>query len=172
MYQYLVQLVIVIIFLLNPVQNSYQYIPEDSLTVFYRPDSLSRIFSTIAPIDTIFLEVKTENNWFGFDPGVAQAASTGSFRYRWITTELLLSDSIDLPCVWAPECSVSYVMTQISTPVYSSTDSTLSPIAVIPSNSAAAITDSTENWLKVDLGNSPLQKNIQGWILRETISLN
>ncbi len=172
MYQYLLQLITVFILLLNPVQNSYQYIPEDSLTVFDRPDSLSQVFAVIVPADTIFLEVKTKDNWFGFDPGIAQAANTGSFRYRWITTGSLLSDSTGLPSVWAPECSISYAMTQISTPVFSSTDSMSSPVAVIPSNSAAAITDSTETWLKVNLDNSPLQKNIQGWILRETVSIN
>lgn len=172
MYQYIFQLITTLFLMVNSLQSNYLFTPTESLTVYSRPDSLSTIFSVINPTDTLFLEVKTIDNWFGFNPGVAQAANTGSFRYRWIKTEELISINPILPCIWGPQGNVLYAMTQDSTAVYPIANSSTNPIILIPPNSAAAITDSTELWFKVNLKNSPLNEEIQGWVQREVISIN
>lgn len=143
----------------------------DSLEIYYRPHLNSTAWSTIIPGDSLLLEVRTETGWLGFDPGVAQAANTCSFRYRWLPPdENIESDS--LPVVWAPKPDVSYAMTEMDTPVYPDQDTTSTPLTVIPANSAASIEGLTAEWYKVDLYDSPSGENIRGWIQTEGISIN
>ncbi len=145
--------------------------PEDTLDVYYRPDSHSEVWSQLLPDENVTLAVKTTSGWLGFDPGVAQAANTCSFRYRWLAPDTcIVADS--LPVVWAPKLNVSYAMTQMDTPVYPDQDTTSTPLAVIPANSAAAIEGLTATWLKVDLNDSPEDMDIQGWIQSEAVSIN
>jgi len=144
---------------------------EESLAVYTRPCSLSGVWSAIDEGETVNLEVRTISGWLGFDPGVAQAANTCSFRYRWLKPVSGISAD-SLPLVWPPDCGVTYAMTPADTPVYPDRDTTLAPVAVISANSAAAVTELQTFWIKVDLTNSPVEQDIQGWILSESVSLN
>jgi hypothetical protein len=63
-------------------------------------------------------------------------------------------------------------MTPADTPVYPDQDTTETPVAVIPANSAAAVCELQTVWFKVDLIDSPVEQDIQGWILSESVSLN
>lgn len=143
----------------------------DTLDIFSRPDSRSEIWSLLLPGEAVTLEVITATGWLGFEPGVAQAANTSSFRYRWLPPDSSIATD-SLPVVWAPKLDVSYVMTPVDTPVYPDQDTTSTPLATIPSNSAAAIIGITATWFKVDLLDSPLEEDIQGWILSEAVSIN
>lgn len=54
--------------------------------------------------------VKTADGWWGFEPGVAQAASSGLFRLRWVlegTSGLTFGgDCEGVPVVPGPEAGV------------------------------------------------------------------
>ena len=150
---------------------AFVFTADESLDVYSRPCSLSGVWSAIDEGETVNLEVRTISGWLGFDPGVAQAANTCSFRYRWLKPVSGISAD-SLPLVWSPDCGVTYAMTPTETPVYPDKDTTLTPIAVIPVNSAAAVCELQTFWLKVDLIDSPLEQDIQGWILSESVSLN
>ncbi len=145
---------------------------SDTLNVYTRPDFRSGIWSTITPGDTVTLTVRTRSGWLGFDPGVAQAANTCSFRYRWLAPDTGITAADSLPVVWAPRPDESYAMIQVETPVFPARDTTTAPLAIIPANSAAALIGITSGWLKVDLSDSPDSVDIQGWILSEAVSIN
>ncbi|MCK5130818.1 MAG: hypothetical protein KAR40_01535 [Candidatus Sabulitectum sp.] len=148
------------------------FTPQDTLNIYSRPDSRSEIWSQLLPDENVTLEVKTASGWFGFDPGVAQAANTCSFRYRWLAPDGITASADSLPVVWAPVLDVSYAMMQTDTPVYPDQDTASTPLAVIPANSAAAILGITATWFKVDLSDSPENLDIQGWIQSEAVSIN
>ncbi len=143
----------------------------DSLDVYSRPNSRSEIWSQLLPGESVTLEVITASGWLGFEPGVAQAANTCSFRYRWLPPDSSVATD-SLTVIWAPKLDVSYAMTQMDTPIYPDQDTTSTPLAIIPSNSAAAIIGITATWFKVDLYDSPLEEDVQGWILSEAVSIN
>lgn len=143
----------------------------DTLDIFSRPNPGSEIWSQLLPGETVTLEVITEFGWLGFEPGVAQAANTCSFRYRWLPPDSSVATD-SLPIVWAPKLDVSYAMSQVDTPVYPDQNTASTPLITIPSNSAAAIIGITATWFKVDLSDSPQEEDIQGWILCEAVSIN
>ncbi|MCD4707471.1 MAG: hypothetical protein K8S62_07010 [Candidatus Sabulitectum sp.] len=157
---------------LSTTAAAFPFTAHDSIEVHSRPYSLSAVWSVILPGETVMLEVRTASGWLGFDPGVAQAANTCSFRYRWLAPDTGITAADSLPVVWAPRPDESYAMIQEDTPVFSTQDTTTAPLAIIPANSAAALIGLTAGWLKVDLSDSPDSVDIQGWILSETVSIN
>lgn len=160
------------IWIVPAVAAAVTFTPQDTLNIHSRPDSRSGIWSQLLPGEYVTLEVKTASGWLGFDPGVAQAANTCSFRYRWLAPDTGITATDSLPVVWAPGLDVSYAMTHMDTPVFPERDATAAPLAIIPANSASALIGLTAGWLKVDLSDSPDSVDIQGWILSEAVSIN
>ncbi|MCK5841837.1 MAG: hypothetical protein KAH31_06705 [Candidatus Sabulitectum sp.] len=163
---------IILIAFLTTSAVAVSFTSEETTDTFTRPDPDSDIWAELLPGEGVSLEVRTESGWLGFDPGVAQAANTCSFRYRWLPPGTATVSVEGLPVVWAPSLYVSYAMTQVETPVYAGQDTTSTPLAVIPANSAVAIVGISVIWFRVDMNDSPEEVDIQGWILSEAISIN
>ncbi len=166
-----IQTIILIAFLATSA-IAVSFTAEETVDTFTRPDPDSDIWAELLPGEGVNLEVRTESGWLGFDPGVAQAANTCSFRYRWLPPGVTTVSTGELPVVWAPTLYVSYAMTQVETPVYAGQDTTSTPLAVIPANSAVSIVGISVTWFRIDMSDSPENIDIQGWILSESVSIN
>lgn len=139
----------------------------DSTDVFTRPDSSALLMGKLAPRTTVVISGKTVDGWLGFDPGVAQAGNTGSFRYRWIseTAQYVLDGQLaEVPVVWGPISGITYAMTGFAEPLYSEPDSSSEIVDSIASSSAAAVIAMNEDWYLVDLSEGPEERDVQGWI--------
>ena len=163
---------LMVVAFLSTTAVALSFTAEETLDTFTRPDRDSDVWSELPAGESVNLEVRTASGWLGFDPGVAQAANTCSFRYRWLPPGTVAVSTEELPVVWAPTLYVSYAMTQVETPVYAHQDTTETPLAMIPPNSAVAIVGITVTWFRVDMSDSPENVDLQGWIPSEAVSIN
>ena len=143
---------------------SVTFCPETPLMTYTRPDSSASVFGILNTDESVDITVKTESGWLGFDPGTAQAANTGSFRYRWLPPETISADTGTLKTIWAPKPGITYAMTYEETPVYTQPDSASVLLTTIAASSAAEVTEISGSWLRVNLNESPEPVNLQGWI--------
>ncbi|MBN1259088.1 MAG: hypothetical protein JXB35_00265 [Anaerolineae bacterium] len=151
---------------------------DANVAVYQRPSTVASVFGTLMPGDTYPALVRTVEGWFGFDPGVAQAANTGVFRYRWIEKGVaglqLEGDCEALPVVVGPPPGVCFDMPMESVLVYAAPDLTTTVVATLVVEDYAAIVGRTGDgaWYKVDLepGNTGLA--VVGWIEGWTINMN
>ncbi|MBN2609534.1 MAG: hypothetical protein JXA64_10510, partial [Candidatus Fermentibacteraceae bacterium] len=144
------------------------------MKAYTRPDTASVVFAVLSPGDTLDISAITCSGWLGFDPGVAQAGNTGSFRYRWISPDgafTLRGDTGRLPCVWAPEALVVYVMTFADTPVLLSPDSLSVAVDTLPADGAAALEMIDGGWLMVDPSRGPAGEGSPGWVRSADVSI-
>lgn len=147
----------------------------DSTDVFTRPDSSARLMGKLAPRTRVMISGKTGDGWLGFDPGVAQAGNTGSFRLRWISTAaryVLDGELAEVPLVWGPVPGITYAMTGFSLPLYSQPDSSSQVVDSIPPFSAGEIVARTAEWYLVDLSQGPEERGVQGWIPSIDVSVS
>ena len=170
--------------LLSPGSLLYSQLPDgnecilvclDSVDVFTRPDSSSLFMSSLAPGDQVVISGRTDDGWFGFDPGVAQAANIGSFRLRWIAADERYVTDGELSCVpvvWGPKAGITYAMIYETSPLYSEPDSLSAVVDSVPSSCAAAIISRTEDWYLLDLREGSLGLDIEGWIESMDVSVS
>lgn len=148
---------------------------EDSV-VYTRPRVQSELFATLAADTTVILNAQTVTGWLGFEPGMAQAANTGVFRYRWFPPNgaYILSESCDnLPLVVAVQSNQCYTMPQSAVSVHEEADATSPLIATLPAGTSfAAVIERVDGWAKVDLMDSSLFLSEMGWISADALNLN
>lgn len=148
---------------------------EESLTVYARPDSSAGEWGTLAPGDSVSINVRTADGWLGFEPGVAQAGNSGSFRYRWIASGepfSLVGNTASLQVVWGPSKGIIYAMTFGPVPVHADPDSLSAVVDSLPGNSAAAILSSVQGWYLVDPSEGPSPGTASGWVNSGEISIS
>lgn len=146
--------------------------PGNRLTVYERPDSSASIFGFLETGEPVDITVRTADGWLGFDPGTAQAASTGSFRYRWLSPESGFTGSDSIETVWAPKPGSIYAMTFMTAPVYAEPDTASAELACMGPGGVAEVLSRVGAWLQVDLRESPEPLHVRGFILLETASLS
>jgi len=145
-------------------------------TVYLRPSTGSDVFGTLSAGEVVEVLARTADGWFGFDPGVAQAANTGIFRLRWVqmSGNISMEGGCDLlPVATALPLGICFTMPMGETPVYAAPDVSSEVIAVLNLNDYAAVIGKTaSNWYRVDmaLGRAPSYQ--AGWISEETVNLN
>lgn len=148
---------------------------EESLTVYARPDGGAGEWGTLAPGDSVIIYARTAEGWLGFEPGVAQAGNSGSFRYRWIApggAYDLQGDPAGLDVVWGPSPDVAYAMTFGAVAIYLEPDSAAAVVDSLPGNSAAAILSSVQGWYLVDPSGGPSPGTASGWVNSGEISIS
>jgi hypothetical protein len=147
----------------------------DTLCVYSRPDPGMPEWGILAPGDSIAPSARTSDGWLGFDPGVAQAGNSGSFRYRWIAPGgpySVRGDPESLEVVWGPAAGSAYVMTFDPVPVHSEPDSLSAVLDSLPGNSAAVITDRVPGWFLVNPSEGPSPGTVPGWVREECVSVS
>lgn len=146
------------------------------LTLYDRPSSSADVFAMMGPGFTQTLELRTASGWLGFDPGIAQAANIGSFRYRWVdpTSDVQLNGACgSLPEVWAPPPGVCFSMPMEQTNVYISPDSTSLVLVTLKVGDFVAVTGKiATGWAKVDLAPGNTGSSNEGWVEETSLNLN
>lgn len=144
--------------------------------VYERPRVQSGLFATLSADTSVVINAQTATGWYGFEPGMAQAANTGVFRYRWIPPDEShqLSESCEnLPLVVAVQATQCYTMPQMAVVVYADADMTAETVTTLAAGTSfAAVTERVGEWAKVDLMDSSRFLNQVGWISADTLNLN
>jgi hypothetical protein len=142
-------------------------VAEDSISVYARPDSADGRWGVLVPGDSVVIEATTRDGWLGFDPGVAQAGNSGSFRYRWIEpgrSYSVIGDPSMLEVVWGPGAGIPYAMTFEPVNVHAEPDPLSAVLGTLPGESAAAIVSQEGDWLEIDPSEGPTPDSPAGWI--------
>lgn len=117
--------------------------------------------------ESVEASVRTGDGFYGFDPGVAQAANVGLFRMRWVlkTHDLTTSDACAaLPMVTPPISGICYAMIIDDTPVHSSADASSSVLVTLHSGDYAMARAHAGNWYVVDLNVGTADKDSLGYL--------
>ncbi len=148
---------------------------EDSVT-YQRPRVQSGVFATLPAETMVILNAQTVTGWFGFEPGMAQAANTGIFRYRWFAPNgsYTLSETCEnLPLAVAVQATSCYTMPQAEVVVRAEPNPDSAVVGTLSAETSfAALIERQDGWVRVDLMNSSLFLNETGWISAETLNLN
>ncbi|MDM7992197.1 MAG: hypothetical protein QUS11_02680 [Candidatus Fermentibacter sp.] len=151
-----------------PVSGStFMVVAEDSLAVRARPDAADGRWGVLALGESVEIGVTTRDGWLGFDPGVAQAGNSGSFRYRWIEpgwSYTTVGDPSMLEVVWGPSAGIRYAMTFEPVDIHSEPDPLSAVLGTLPGGSAAAIVSQEGDWLRIDPSEGPAPDSPAGWI--------
>ncbi len=161
-----------------PIKENFSVctlVSHTKLPIYLRPSSESSIFSFVENGDSVAISSKTaDGKWFGFDPGVAQAANIGPFRLRYLEANNLGYD-LGGPCDNLSEVSVvspnvCYLMAESDTPVYERANSTSQLITTLHSGDYILITEKSAGvkvkfWLHgVADVTSNIPVAVSGWI--------
>ncbi len=81
--------------------------PSDIVNVYSQPTSDASIWGTLSAGTYAAVAGRTNDGWYGFDPGVAQAANVGIYRLRWVRSDARITLT-GAPCGTLPTIDVSY----------------------------------------------------------------
>jgi hypothetical protein len=158
--------------------SACQLLVSGDLTIYQRPSLQADIFGTASAGDQYTPEAATEDGWIGFDPGVAQAANVGIFRFRWVQAEgpfVLQGNCDDLPVVEGPPVGVCFTMAMFQVKIYSQPVAPWQVIAVMqPGDYAAVISVNKFGWYGLDLTMSSLGTTAvpKGWMDPQDANFN
>ncbi|MEW6566837.1 MAG: hypothetical protein AB1449_01460 [Chloroflexota bacterium] len=151
-------------------------VASGDVPVYFRPNLASDVFGSMHAGESYPVVSKTADGWYGFEPGVAQAANTGVFRLRWVlegTSGVTLEgDCGAVPVVEGPEVGVCYFMPIGSTPVYQSADLSSPVVATLELEDYAAVIARAPGWAQVDLSQGNTGLAVVGWVEESGLNLN
>jgi len=151
-------------------------VASGDVPVYFRPSVASDVFGTMHAGESYPVEARTADGWYGFGPGVAQAANTGLFRLRWVqegTSGLAIEgDCSGVSVVVGPEPGVCYLMPMFSTPVYESADAASAVVATLELNDYAAVIARAPGWAQVDLSQGNTGLAVVGWVEESAFNFN
>ncbi len=159
----------------TPSRGTCEIVADESVAVFERPSIASGLFGTLDPGDRMPAAAYTADGWFGFDPGVAQAANVGVFRNRWVPWGAdfhLEGACATLPRVVGPPAGICFLMASTDTPVYASADVSSAVIATLHLGDYAKAIGRAQGWFKVDLTAGSAGIHAEGWITEDLANLN
>lgn len=170
----------------NTVTETAQPIPSKTgpctlsvtqdVVIYNRPSLDAEIFSTLSPDYPVHPSGWIEGGWWGFDPGIAQAANIGVFRLRWIKEGqgVILDGNCDQVQVYEPvPPGVCFTMPMGETEVYAEPDENADIITIMNVMDYAAVVGTNgQDWALLDLRVGNLGINAQGWVQISTLNLN
>jgi hypothetical protein len=150
---------------------------DNEVTAYNRPSVDAQIFSSLSPGFRVVAQRRTEAGWYGFDPGVAQAANIGVFRLRWVETGADMhveGDCAGLPVVQGPTPGICYTMPMGDLDVLASPDASSSVVVTMEVEDYAQVLGKTADdaWAQVDLSGGNLGLSQTGWIPAATLNMN
>ena len=145
--------------------------------VYVRPFLTAGIFGTLSAGMKITVLGRTPNNWYAFDPGVAQAGNVGIFRMRWVPAAASLSipqACLNLGKVYSkvPQPGICYAMVMGISRVYRSPLTTAPVVVTFGEGDWAKVLGKYGTWIKLDLSDSVIDSTNQGWISQDQVGLN
>ncbi|KPL85712.1 SH3 domain-containing protein [Ardenticatena maritima] len=159
------------------LSGACRLVVDADTTVYMRPSTEADVFGLLTAGETVELVARTADEWVAFEPGVAQAANVGVFRYRWVRlgeTAHVEGNCETLPEVWAPRADGCYLMVILETPVYAEPrDDAPLLITLVPEMVAAVVGwNADRTWAQVDLSDGTVGVSGAGWVQADTLNLN
>lgn len=152
-----------------------ELVAEGELTVYERPHLDAEVFGTMSAGFRVELEARTADGWWGFEPGVAQAANIGVFRLRWVheSSPIQLEGPCgDLQEVVGPPPGVCFHMPLEDVDVYAGPNLSSEVVASLTVGDYAAVVGTSNGWAKLDLAVGNIGQDIMGWIPAATLNMN
>ncbi|MBN1149820.1 hypothetical protein JXA84_01205 [candidate division WOR-3 bacterium] len=145
-------------------------------SAYFRPSEASRLFYEFQPQDVIKIEAVSDSGWLGFDPGIAQAANTGVFRFRWLKNDSSVALRGDTSCLLkfsSPDPFLTYNMFFEGVKIYSEKDSFSIPLfSALCGDYAEIISPIDEDWIEVDFSRGFPSMDLKGWIEKSDLNVN
>lgn len=145
---------------------------------YFRPSLAADKFGTVSAGTKLTILGRTADNWYAFDPGVAQAGNVGIFRNRWVQASASLSISptcANLATIYTrvPQAGVCYVMAMESVPVRASPNASAAVIYTLTVGDYAQGMGKAGTWIKIDLASGSVSGvTQQGWVSEAQIGLS
>ncbi len=170
----------------TPKQTNFSVctlVSNAKLPIYLRPSSESSIFAFVEAGDPVEITSETiDGQWFGFDPGVPQAANVGPFRLRYLEANNL-GYEVGGPCDNLPKVPLlspdaCYLMAESDTPIYERGNKTSKLITTLHSGDYIPITEkkagiSVKYWLHaVADTTSSVPEGTSGWIPDTSANFN
>jgi hypothetical protein len=155
--------------------ESCELFAEGEVTIHSRPDSGSAVFGVMEPGFRWVVEGRTPDGWWGFEPGVAQAANVGVFRLRWVQGNgavRLEGQCGGVPEVIGPPAGVCFTMPMGEVSVHSQADPSSELAATMSVGDYAAVLGKSGDWAKVDLSLGNTGVEATGWVPASTLNMN
>ncbi len=145
--------------------------------VYQRPSTQAAVFGVLPAGEKIQALYRTSDQWYGFDPDIAQAGNVGIFRMRWIQSgqNVKLSGACDqLPVVPSLPAGVCFAFPMVANlPVYASPSTTAQQLGALGINDyAAVIGQGRDDWIQVDLNSGQNSLSGKGWVNLADAGLN
>ena len=152
-----------------------ELIAQGEVTVYTRPDSSAAVFGVMETGFRAIVEGKTSDGWWGFEPGVAQAANVGVFRLRWV--EETSAVRLEGPCGGVPDliglpAAVCFTMPMDEVHVHAEADLSSEVVATLLFGDYAAVLGMSDDWAEVDLSLGSTGMDITGWVPASTLNMN
>ena len=155
--------------------ESCELFAEGEVTIYTRPDSASAVFGVMEPGFRWVVEGRTPDGWWGFEPGVAQAANVEVFRLRWVQGNgavRLEGQCGGVPEVIGPPAGVCFTMPMDEVTVHSQADPSSEVVATLSLGDYAGVLGKSGDWAKVDLSLGNTGVELTGWVPASTLNMN
>lgn len=152
-----------------------ELIAVDEVTVYERPHTTAAVFGTMATGFRVQPEARTADDWWGFEPGVAQAANVGVFRLRWVqqTAPIRLEGSCgEVSEVVPPPPGVCFTMPMEDVLLLASPNPSAEVMATLTLGDYAAVVGRSDSWAMLDLSVGNTAQDVVGWIPAATLNMN
>lgn len=152
-----------------------QITSSHDVILYNRPFITATVFSTLKAGDSIEASARTEDHWYGFDPGIAQAANIGVFRLRWIRDDgtLTLSGDCDrLPTIVGPPPGICFFMPMDDVDVHTEPDPSSEVTGHLTVGDYAAVIGKGPGWTLIDLSQGNTGEDVQGWVPTDALNVN
>jgi hypothetical protein len=150
-------------------------VADGEVTVYNRPHLDAGVFGSMTAGLRVQLQARTGDGWWGFEPGVAQAANVGVFRLRWVreSAPVHVEGSYgDLPEVEGPPAGVCFDMPMEDVDVYAGPDPSSDVVGTLTFGDYAAVVGRSDGWARLDLTVGNTGQDTMGWIPAATLNLN
>lgn len=149
---------------------------RQATTAYNRPSPEAQAFGKLGAGEVVEVVARTEDGWYGFDPGVAQAGNVGAFRWRWIppTADVSLEgDCASLPVAPALPPGVCFAFATMDLMVYRAPSTSASPVGKWKRGEyAVAVAHGPGDWVLVNLDSGQNHLSGQGWLQTVLAGLN
>ena len=152
-----------------------ELIAGGEVTVYTRPDSSAAIFGVMEPGFRAKVVGRTQDDWWGFEPGVAQAANVGVFRLRWVEGNGavgLEGQCGGVPEMVGPPAGVCFTMPMGEVQVHAEADPSSEVVATLLFGGYAAVSGKSGDWAKVDLSLGNTGVGATGWVPAAVLNMN
>jgi hypothetical protein len=152
-----------------------ELVAEGEVTVYNRPDPSAAAFGVMQPGSRARVEGRTPDGWWGFEPGVAQAANVGVFRLRWVEGSSAVRVEGwcgEVPGIVGPPAGVCFTMPMDEVHVHAEADLSSEVAATLLHGDYAAVLGMSGDWAQVDLSLGSTGMDITGWVPASTLNMN